>query len=86
LRRFGKPLLVLEAEEYLNDVLLPLLRVHSSAALYLEALHLQARYQLSWYDSQIVGAALQARCEILFSEDLQHGQKIGKLLIENPFL
>jgi predicted nucleic acid-binding protein len=71
---------------YLEKVFLPLLRVHSSAALYGEALALQSRYRLSWYDSLIVCAAMQAECGILYSEDMQHGQRFGTLQIQNPFL
>jgi len=74
------------AQLYLERVFLPLLRVHSSAALYRDALALQSRYQLSWYDSLIVCAALQAGCTILFSEDLQHNQTFGKVRVVNPFL
>jgi predicted nucleic acid-binding protein len=32
-----------------------------------------------------VAAALSARCSILYSEDLQDGQKIDQLTIRNPF-
>jgi predicted nucleic acid-binding protein len=74
------------AQLYLERVFLPLLRVHSSAALYGEALVFQGRYQLSWYDSLIICSALHAECTILYSEDLQHNQKFGKLRIVNPFL
>ncbi len=38
------------------------------------------------YDALVVAAALEAGCEVLYSEDLQHGQVIdGKLTIRNPF-
>ena len=37
-------------------------------------------------DSLIVSAAIQTRCEILFSEDLQHGRRFGALRVMNPFL
>jgi len=86
IRRFADLMSAAEAEQYLNRVLHPLLGVHSSRDLYIEALHLQSRYKFSWYDSLIVAAALQAECELLLSEDLQHGQKIGALRVENPFL
>jgi predicted nucleic acid-binding protein len=33
-----------------------------------------------------VAAALEARCDRLYSEDLSHGQTIGALRIENPFI
>jgi predicted nucleic acid-binding protein len=86
LRRFAKPMSAADAEAYLTNVLHPLLAVHSSRELYLEALHLQSRYKFSWYDSLLISAAKQAECEVFFTEDLKHGQKIGDLRIENPFL
>jgi predicted nucleic acid-binding protein len=85
LRRFSPPMPAADAEQYLNSVLHPLVAVHSSNRLYGEALHLQNRYQLSWYDSLIVGAAIHAECDLLLTEDLQHGQKFGTLHVENPF-
>jgi predicted nucleic acid-binding protein len=38
------------------------------------------------YDSLILAAAAQAGCTTVYSEDMQHGQKIGNLTIVNPFL
>ena len=49
------------------------------------AFDLQTRYRLSFYDSLIVAAALDAGCKILYSEDLQHGQQIEGVTITNPF-
>ena len=86
LRRFSQPMQAAEAEQYLSTVFRPLLAVHSSQVLYLEALRLHAQSGLSWYDSLIVSAAIQARCDLLFTEDLQHGQRFGSLLVTNPFL
>jgi predicted nucleic acid-binding protein len=86
LQRFAQPMKADEAEQYFSTVFRPLLGIHSSQALYLDALHLQSRYRLSWYDSLIVAAALQAQCELLVTEDLQHGQQFGDLRIANPFL
>jgi predicted nucleic acid-binding protein len=60
--------------------------VHSSPGLFIRALDLARRDQLSWYDSLIVAAAIQGECEILYSEDLQHGRRFGDLVIQNPFL
>jgi predicted nucleic acid-binding protein len=86
LRRFARPMQSNDAEQYLSTVFRPLLAVHSSQALYAEALHLHAQSGLSWYDSLIVSAAIQARCDLLLTEDLQHGQRFGSLRITNPFL
>jgi predicted nucleic acid-binding protein len=75
-----------EAQLYLEVVFTPLLRVHSSTALYGEAIAFESRYKLSWYESLMVCAALQAECAILYSEDMQHGQRFGALQVQNPFL
>ena len=86
LRRFSRPMQTADAAQYLNAVFRPLLAVHSSQAIFSEALYLHAQSGLSWFDSLIVSAAIQARCEILFSEDLQHGQRFAGLQVRNPFL
>jgi len=86
LRRFEKPMTVAEAEQFLATVFRPLLSVHSSQALYGQALRLAEQRRLSWYDSLIVAAAIEAECTVLYSEDLQHEQRIGDLKIVNPFL
>src|ERR1017187_3402047 len=86
LRKFSQPMKAADAEQYLGTVFRPLLSVHSSQSLYAQALHLQAKSGLSWYDSLIVSAALQAQCDFLFTEDLQHGQRFGSLQVTNPFL
>jgi predicted nucleic acid-binding protein len=84
-RRFAQPMSFAEAEQYLVTVLRPLLAVHSSPAIYLEALRIAEKHRISWYDSLIIAAALQGRCRKLYTEDLQHGRKIEDLQIENPF-
>lgn len=71
--------------EFLDNVLVPLWRVQPSLALYQRALHIQAKHGLAFYDSAVVAAALEAGCRRLLSEDMQHGQKIEGLRIENPF-
>lgn len=86
LRRFAQPMTVAEAEQYLAIVFRPLMAVHSSPALLGEALRLSARHHLHWYDSLIVAAAIEGECEILYSEDLHHGQRFGNLRVENPFV
>ena len=47
---------------------------------------LAERYGLSIYDAMIVAAALDADCDILWSEDMQNGMTIeGRIAIVNPF-
>ena len=56
-----------------------------TSAIHARAVVLARDHDLSFYDALIVAAALDAGCEVLFSEDLQHGQKFGALKVENPF-
>lgn len=41
---------------------------------------------LSVYDALIVASALEAGCDTLYSEDMQHGRAFGQLTVRNPFL
>ena len=50
-----------------------------------QAVDLAEHFSFHIYDSLIVAAALKAKCSILYTEDLQHGQKIEGLTIRNPF-
>ena len=51
------------------------------------ALDIKSRYNYRFYDSLIISAALNSKCSILLSEDLQDGQIIdGTLKIVNPFM
>jgi predicted nucleic acid-binding protein len=85
LRRFAVPMATSDAEQYLSTVFRPLCAVQSSQALYAEAIRLSNRFGLSWYDSVIVAAALEAECGVLYSEDFQSGQTFGLLKVVNPF-
>ena len=40
----------------------------------------------AFYDALIVAAAVEAGCDTLYSEDMQHGRDVGGLTIVNPFL
>jgi predicted nucleic acid-binding protein len=56
-----------------------------TATIYASAVLLARERELSVYDALIVAAALDAGCQLLCTEDLQHGQKFGTLTVENPF-
>jgi len=86
LRRFAHPMSGAEAEQYLITVFRPLLAVHSSPALYVEALRVAGKHRFAWYDSIIVASALESQCDTLYSEDFQHGRQIEGLRMENPFV
>jgi predicted nucleic acid-binding protein len=51
----------------------------------LGAIDLHRLHALSFWDALVVKAASVAGCGRLLSEDLNHGQAIGGITIENPF-
>lgn len=51
----------------------------------LEALDLEAKYQISFWDALIVQAAHVSGAEVLYSEDLSEGQAYGAVRVVNPF-
>jgi predicted nucleic acid-binding protein len=76
--------------EETNQFLLPLRSLCTVEPLTLEThdrgREIAERFQLSVYDSIIVGAALLADCTVLYSEDMHDGLRIEKTLqIVNPF-
>lgn len=51
------------------------------------ACSIASKYRFSFYDSLIIASAIEAGCNILYSEDMQHNQLIEtNLRIINPFL
>ena len=50
-------------------------------------LDIHERYGFSVYDSMLIASALLAEASVLYSEDLQHRQRIdGRLRVLNPFV
>jgi predicted nucleic acid-binding protein len=50
------------------------------------AVDLMERFRISFYDAAIVASALLAKCQLLYSEDMQHLQRIEAVTIRNPFI
>ena len=74
-----------KVRQLLDGVLVPLWQINPTQTLYRHGLDLQTRYRFSFYDSLIIAAALEAGCTCLYSEDMQDGQQIQGLTIQNPF-
>lgn len=92
LREFGRVLLqkqgVSEAAfRQLVPVMMQACRLAPDrASAILLASDLRDRYKFTYWDSLIVAAALDAGCDSLYTEDMQHGQVIeGRLTLVNPF-
>ena len=83
--KFAAPLTFFDAQQFLYDVLARLCAVFPSIDLFQQALVLQQETKYSFYDSLIIAGVLQAGCETLYSEDLQHGQQIRAVRILNHF-
>jgi len=50
------------------------------------AVKIVAKHHYPIYDALVIAAAIASSCAILYSEDLQHGQGIGGVTVQNPFL
>ncbi len=84
-RKFQQPLTAEEVREAVLAYKSWRLVVNTANSI-LRALELEQRYQMSFWDAMIVQAAESAGCEVLYSEDLSHGQEYGGVLVVNPFL
>ena len=85
IRKLPSPMTLENARRFLAQVLAPLWQIVPTIPIYRRGLDVQARYGFNFYDSLIISAALESGCVRLYSEDLQHGQRIEGLTIENPF-
>jgi predicted nucleic acid-binding protein len=54
-------------------------------ALFARAHEIEQRFQLSWWDSMIVGAAQLQDCAVLLTEDLHDGTVFGGVTVRSPF-
>ena len=66
-----------------NFTELPLIQIDST--LVLTAIGKSRSLGFSFWDALIIAAALSGGAECLFTEDLQHGQIIDGMRVENPF-
>ena len=60
--------------------------VNLSSGIFTTASRVREKYSISYYDSIVVASAVENKCTILYSEDMQHDQVIEQnLKIVNPF-
>jgi len=79
------PLTLVEAEQWI-DLWLPFPLVAIDAAIVKDAIRLASRFQISYFDGQIIAAARRLGCGKLISEDLNHGQNYDGIVVSNPFI
>jgi predicted nucleic acid-binding protein len=51
----------------------------------LDAIRLQQRHRVSFWDAMVISSAVQLGCRILWSEDLNPGQVNGQVRVQSPF-
>ena len=59
--------------------------VPDTKELVLQAVVLKERYDVGFYDSLMLSAANKAKCDVIYTEDLNNGQKYGTVTAINPF-
>jgi predicted nucleic acid-binding protein len=83
-QKVARPYAPREAAEIIAE--LSAWRVHAPAAAdVLAAIDVQARHQLSFWDAMIAHSASALGCEILWTEDMNDGQKIDQTTVRDPF-
>jgi len=50
-----------------------------------DALDIEARFQTSFWDANILAAARALKCATVYSEDLNPDQDYGGVVVRNPF-
>ncbi len=82
-RKAKKPLDAQATRDIVSDYLAWQVVVNAGDSI-LEALDLESRYQVSFWDALVIQAAQVGGAEILYSEDLSDGQRYGSVLVKNP--
>ena len=83
-RKLAVPLEAETAAAVVRDLsALPIIGVDADRIL--AAIGMSRRLQLSFWDALIIETALVGGADHLLTEDLQHGQIIDGLVVENPF-
>lgn len=82
-RRIARPWLVEETRSLLEDLMSWEIVVNTPAST-VEALALETRYQISFWDALILHAAETSGATILYSEDFSDGQTYGTVRVVNP--
>ena len=83
-RKIERPLSAVQALEWIEEfAAFPCAPIDSS--LVKIGIEVSVRFQIPYWDGAIVTAAESMGAEILYSEDLSHGQHYGKVQVINPF-
>ncbi len=84
-RKLSRPLPQNEVRQIVEDYLSWDVVVNTPESV-LDALHLEMRFRISFWDALILQAAESAGATILYSEDMAAGQRYGALRVVNPLV
>jgi predicted nucleic acid-binding protein len=84
-RKIKNPLKLAEAREIIRNYLAWPVQINDPKTT-IRAYEIEEKSSLSFWDALIVAAALRLQAKKIISEDLNHGQIIEGILIENPLL
>ena len=82
-RKSSHPLSVEETRRLIQDYSSWTI-VTNTAESVIEALDIESRYNISFWDALIVQAAGSSSATVVYSEDLAHGQSYGSVRVVNP--
>jgi predicted nucleic acid-binding protein len=83
-RKAAKPLDLTAARQLVADLATWQVAVPDAADV-LSAIDATVRWQTSFWDAMILVAAASLGADVIWSEDLQHGQDFDGVVIRNPF-
>jgi predicted nucleic acid-binding protein len=83
-RKIAKPLTKRAAREIVEDF--RVWCIDMTAAEVATAFKIEDEARISFWDALICASALKAGAEVILSEDMNSGQKVAGIRIENPFL
>ena len=82
-RKAARPLSAEEVRKLIEDYSSWEIVVNTAESV-LEALDMEVRHKISFWDALIVQAADSGGAEVLYSEDLAHGHSYGAVRVMNP--
>ncbi len=85
LRKFEKPMSLEDCKIFINSFLFPICTVYPGNEIFNTALEIKLETHFSFYDSLILASAYTDNCKVIYSEDLNPGQKVRDMVITNPF-
>jgi predicted nucleic acid-binding protein len=83
-RKIAKPLTKRAAREIVEDF--RVWCIDTTAAEVMTAFRIEDEAKISFWDALICASALKAGADVILSEDLNSGQEVAGIRIENPFL